>query len=421
MCQPIRLSFKAVHQGKHYQSSGFFKTGTQVTYLIITEDGHRLWATGNHKIQKEDKSGLVWTEVSELNPGDLLIVENHDSEERITTKVEEVGIDCIEDVYDCQVDEVHCFDANGLVAHNCSEIAFLLLGSFCVIADCVPFFADTLDEAEESFRVATRALIRVNLMDSVYNKEVKRTNRIGVAMTGIHEFAWKFFGYNFYDLINEGKSKDFWMTLSRFARAVADEARKYCKVHNLPYPFTLRAIKPAGTTAKLFGLTEGWHLPSMAWYLRWVQFSISDPLVETYQSLGYPVKSLTQYKNTVIVGFPTKLTICDLIPEDKIVYAGEATPEEQYQWLKLGEKYWIECVEEGGTPCEERGNQISYTLKYDPKKVSYEEFARTLKENQSKIRCCAVMPQEDASAYEYLPEEAISKEEYEAKKKDIVS
>jgi adenosylcobalamin-dependent ribonucleoside-triphosphate reductase len=300
------------------------------------------------------------------------------------------------------------------IVNPCSEIAFILLGAFCVIADLVPFFADTLDEIEDSFRTATRSLIRVNTMDSVYKKEVQRTNRIGVAITGIHEFAWKFFGYNFHDLINEEKSKDFWLTMSRFARAVHDEAEAYSKIHNLPFPHTLRTIKPSGTVSKLWGLTEGWHLPSMAWYLRWVQFSETDPLVETYARAGYPTRKLTQYKNTTIVGFPTKLAICDLMPADKIVYAGDATPEQQYQWLKLGEKYWIECVNEDGSSRPERGNQISYTLKYDPTKVSFEDFARSLREQQSQVRCCSVMPQEDSSAYEYLPEEAISKEIYDA-------
>lgn len=300
------------------------------------------------------------------------------------------------------------------IVNPCSEISFILLGAFCVIADLVPFFGDTFDEIEDAFRAATRSLIRVNTMDSVYKAEVQRTNRIGVAITGIHEFAWKFFGYNFHDLIDEEKSKDFWLIMSRFARAVEEEAKEYSKIHNLPVPHTLRTIKPSGTVSKLWGLTEGWHLPSMAWYLRWVQFSESDPLVETYKAAGYPTRALTQYKNTIIVGFPTKLAICDLMPADKIVYAGEATPEEQYQWLKLGEKYWIECVDEEGNATTERGNQISYTLKYDPSKVGFEEFAQTLREHQSQVRCCSVMPQEDSSAYEYLPEEAISKEDYDA-------
>jgi len=132
------------------------------------------------------------------------------------------------------------------ITNPCGEIALNVLGGFCVIADVVPFHADTLDEAEEAFRVSTRALIRVNLMDSIYNKEVKRTNRIGVGMTGVHEFAWKFFGFGFRDLIDEEKSKEFWETLARFNRAVHDEAIKYSKKLKLPVPHTMTTIKPAG-------------------------------------------------------------------------------------------------------------------------------------------------------------------------------
>ena len=37
-------------------------------------------------------------------------------------------------------------------------------------------------------------------------------------------------------------------------------------------PITVTTVKPAGTTSKLFGLTEGAHLPARRQYLRWVQF-----------------------------------------------------------------------------------------------------------------------------------------------------
>jgi len=179
-------------------------------------------------------------------------------------------------------------------------------------------------------------------------------------------------------------------------------------------PHTNTTIKPAGTTSKLFGLTEGAHLPSMREYLRWVQFRNDDPLIEQYREMGYPVKKLKTYSGTTIVGFPTVPTICTLGMGDKLVTAAEATPEEQYQYLRLLEKYWISGVaEDGVTPLEERGNQVSYTLKYNPKLVSFEEFKRTLLEGQSTIRCCSVMPQVDTTAYEYQPEQPVTKHEFE--------
>lgn len=154
-----------------------------------------------------------------------------------------------------------------MTVNPCSEISINILGAYCTIADIVPFFCETLDEAEEAFRVATRALMRVNTMDSLYKLEVERTNRIGVGMTGIHEFAWKFFRVGFRDLINpdfekyalmeENWEKDpnsdprvraasFWKTLERFNAAVKDEAKKYAAFMGTTVPHTMTTIKPAG-------------------------------------------------------------------------------------------------------------------------------------------------------------------------------
>lgn len=162
------------------------------------------------------------------------------------------------------------------------------------------------------------------------------------------------------------------------------------------------------TTSKLFNLTEGAHLPAMLWYLRWVQFRNDDPLIEEYRAKGYPVRQLKTYAGTTVVGFPTKPAIVELAEElglvDKLVTAAQATPEEQFQWLRLLEKYWIG---------EEKGNQVSYTLKYDPKKVSFDEFKATILANQSTVKCCSVMPQISNLAYEYSPEESVTKDYYD--------
>ncbi len=314
-----------------------------------------------------------------------------------------------------------------VITNPCGEIVLGALGGYCVIADVVPYHAainrqkdaevtdaDWDSDAEDAFRTATRALIRTNLMDSLYSKEVKRTNRIGVGMTGFHEWVWARFGYGWKDLINEEVSKDMWLTVSRFKRAVQDEAKAYSETLGVTVPHTNTTIKPAGTTSKLFGLTEGAHLPSMREYLRWVQFRNDDPLIDQYRELGYPVRKLKSYSGTTIVGFPTVPEIVALGMDNKLVTAAEATPEEQYQYLMLLEKYWITGVEEDGvTPLEERGNQVSYTLKMDPALVSFEHFKKTLAEGQSRVRCCSVMLVTDTSAYEYTPEQALTKHEFE--------
>lgn len=298
------------------------------------------------------------------------------------------------------------------IPNPCGEISLNMLGGYCVIADVVPYYAPDLDAAEEGFRAATRALIRVNTMDSLYAREVKRTNRIGVGMTGIHEFAWNNFGYSFRDLIDEEKSQDFWSTLARFKRAVVDEAATYSKKLGVTVPHTNTTIKPSGTISKLFALTEGAHLPSMREYIRWVQYRSDDPMVKKYKAQGYPVKELKSYTGSSAVGFPTQPLICRLGMGDLLVTAAEATPEEQYKWLMLLEKYWIVGVDEAGESLEDTGNQVSYTLKYNPKKVKFKEYADMVGKYQGLIKCCSVMPQQDSTAYEYQPEQPVTISEF---------
>lgn len=309
------------------------------------------------------------------------------------------------------------------ITNPCGEIVLGSLGGYCVIADVVPYHAKQKDlalwdiEVEDAFRTSVRALIRTNTLDSLYHKEVARTNRIGVGMTGLHEYAWARFGYGWKELINEEASQPFWQMLSRFKRAVDNESTTYSKKLGLNIPHTNTTMKPAGTTSKLFALSEGAHLPSMREFLRWVQFRNDDPLVEQYKTLGYPVRKLQVYKGTTVVGFPTQPEICRLGMGDRLRIAAEATPEEQYIWLTLLEKYWIIGVQEDGVTLQTNntGNQVSYTLKYNPKIVDYEHFKAMILKYQPTIKCCSVMPNTDASemAYEYLPEHAVTKHEYE--------
>ncbi|RWB08762.1 MAG: ribonucleoside-diphosphate reductase [Mesorhizobium sp.] len=288
------------------------------------------------------------------------------------------------------------------IVNPCGEIVLFMLGAFCVIADVVPFHATSDADAEDAFRVVTRALIRVNTMDSIYNLEVARTNRIGVGLTGLHEWMWTRFNLGFREAVAlpmTKKASEFWDMLKRFGDAVDDEAESYAKLLGVTVPHTNKTAKPAGTTSKLFGLTEGVHLPALRKYLRWVQFRTDDPLVAEYAAKGYPIRQLETYAGTTVVGFPTAPVITTLGMGDLLVTAAEATPAEQFRWLRLLEKYWLG---------EKYGNQISYTLKYDPTVVSFSEFEKVMRVNVPTVRAVSVLPQINSLSYEYTPEEEIS-------------
>jgi len=319
----------------------------------------------------------------------------------------------------------------------CGEIVLHVTGGYCVIADFAPLLACPADPAtvppgvmpdafaaewdarvEDSVRLGVRFLMRANGMDALYAEEVRRTNRMGIGPTGLHEWAWARFGLGFDDLLDEERSAPFWEALARFSEAAKEEADAYAEELGMARPFTVTTVKPAGTTSKLFGLTEGAHLPARRQYLRWVQFkgakgesgawlSDSDPLLADYEARGYPVRALRSFPGMSIVGFPTLPLIQRLGLGERLKTAPEAPPEAQYRWLSLMERHWIGA---------ERGNQISYTLKVFTDRHDLEAFRDILLTHQPQVRCCAVLPSApDAElGYEYLPEEEVAEETFQA-------
>jgi hypothetical protein len=393
--------------------------GRKVVHEYVTEEG-MLSCTAEHKVVLDGEKVLI-AQAKEL---EFLHSKGLTPPKKVEiTKVKKAGKFS---TYDLTVDNAsHSFWCNGFNVSNCGEIRLSALGGYCVLSDIVPFFADDLEQALDAFRAGTRALIRTNLMPALYQREVHRTNRIGVGITGMHEFAWKHFGMGFRELIADfdelidldiesGETSDaaswpFWNFLRQARLVVEEEADAYSEQLGLNKPHTYTTVKPAGSTSKLFGLSEGVHLPAMQEYLRWVQFDKADPLVDKYASLGYPVRrEVPNYTRVSLVGFPTQPTICRLdIPREKLVTAPEATLEEQFQWLKLLEKFWL----------GPNGNQISFTMKYYKKDVGFDAYCESLLKNMPEIRCVSLMETSDwqvtEELYGYSPETPMVKEEYD--------
>jgi ribonucleotide reductase alpha subunit len=323
-----------------------------------------------------------------------------------------------------------------VTTNPCGEIALHVTGGYCVIADYAPLLACPvpLDDilpghasaetaalwdarVEDSVRLGVRFLMRANSMDALYGQEVARTNRMGIGPTGLHEWAWLRFGFDFNDLLDEARSAPFWSMLARLSNAAKQEGAAYADELGRVHPTTVTTVKPAGTTSKLFGLTEGAHLPARRQYLRWVQFkgvatdgvwdADSDPLLAEYAARGYPMRTLKTFPGMTVVGFPTVPLLLRLGLADRTVTAGEASPADHYHWLRLLERHWIGA---------EQGNQVSYTLKIYTDRHDLEAFRAIVREQQPLVRCCAVLPSrpDHELGYEYLPEEEVSAAEFDA-------
>lgn len=343
-----------------------------------------------------------------------------------------------------------------MICNPCAEIAIFTGGGYCLVADVNGNQASDFDEWARACELTAQSLIRVNRMKSLYKQETERTNRIGVSLNGVHEAAYKFCGLTFYDLIGDfdeiiDKSIDelrayfydmtnnnrvlaslkFWLQLDNMRQRTEDAAAEYSKRIGMNVPATVTTMKPGGTVSKVVSVTECANLPAFGTYLRWVQYEakingVDNPEVVQLKNYGYPIKDVSvnpnggqSYPGKVVVGFPTKLPIVDLM-EDKVVTATEVSMEDHYKWLRLFEKFWL-GQNEDGTP---RNNQISYTLKWHPSQISEQEFCDMVMEHQSKIRCCSFdafqTPDELTSAYCYAPEEPISFERYTQMMGDII-
>ena len=324
-----------------------------------------------------------------------------------------------------------------VTTNPCGEVVLHVTGGYCVVADFAPLLACPVDleqvtpgavaeeaatlwdmRVEDAVRLGVRFLIRVNLMDAFYGREVRRTNRIGIGPTGLHEWAWIRFGLAFRDLLDEARAAPFWGMLARLSAAAKEEALAYAAELGLAPPLTVTTVKPAGTTSKLFALTEGAHLPARRQYLRWVQFrgerdadggwrSGSDPLLAEYAGRGYPVRALATFPGMSAIGFPALPLALRLGFGTRLVTAAEATPEEQYAWLRLLERHWIGAG---------RGNQVSYTLKLAADRYDLEAFRAILLAHQPQVRGCTVLPvrANDTLGHEYLPEEDVDEARFAA-------
>lgn len=118
--------------------------------------------------------------------------------ERYTATVEAIEPDGIEPVFDVSVADVHAFDANGLVVHNCGEQPLPAYGCCCLGSIDLTRFVQRPFEADAAFdeagltplvRVATRMLD--NVLDVTMwplpqqHDEAIAKRRIGLGFTGL--------------------------------------------------------------------------------------------------------------------------------------------------------------------------------------------------------------------------------------------
>jgi ribonucleotide reductase, class II len=221
--------------------------------------------------------------------------------ERFAVSVRSIEADGIEKVYDCTVPGPACFDANGLVAHNCGEI----IGQdfHCNLAEIHlnQIYPKDLQGQDEAFRagaIAVAALLNHQFCEPRYQKSREEDPIVGVSFTGLFDFFVKAFGVEWLQWFESGRpdtmqGMDFKAQeaayLSRWKQVVHETVGEYCDRHQIRRPNRCTTVQPAGTKSLLTGASSGWHPPKAQRFIRRITFRKDDPVALACIDYGYSV------------------------------------------------------------------------------------------------------------------------------------
>ena len=317
-------------------------------------------------------------------------------------------------VYDVTVADVHAFDGNGIVLHNCGEIA-LEPWENCNLGHVnLARFVDSEGNVDyagiaEAHRLITRFLIRATYGDVNDPKQAEvlaRNRRIGVGHLGVASYLAKI-GVRYSEAAdNPGLAHD----LECWAHEVEDEATRYAHQLRIPVPVKMRTVAPTGTIAKLSGDSEGIHPIFGKWFIRRIRLSTVDPeqwqTAVEYAAQGYHVEDCQYAPNTVVIEIPTEDTLIGQVAEihgrekaEEIVQcAADLTLEDMLKVQRLYQTYWAD-------------NAVSYTANIDPEKYTVEDIKQVIREFGPELKGMTIFPEKGMPQ---APYERISKDEYES-------
>ena len=274
------------------------------------------------------------------------------------------------------------FDETGNGLNPCGEIVALADKETCNLSE---IYINNINDREIFLDCAKllykyqKAVCNMKYLDKETTDIVHKNNRIGVGVTGIlqNEIALK---EEWYDYV--------YNNLKKFDK-------EWSKKNNWNESIRLTTIKPSGTLSLLAGATPGIHPAYSKYYIRRVEMSSNDPLVEYCRNLGLNVVYRKQFDGT-----DDRLTVKVEFP----CFVGETTPTsenltaiELLEHVKKLQKVWA-------------NNAVSITCYY--KKEELSDIQNWLKENYNdNIKTVSFLLHSE-HGFVQPPYEPITKEEY---------
>jgi len=242
-------------------------------------------------------------------------------------------------------------------------------------------------------RLSVRAGIRMTFLDlelDQWDIRQKRDRLVGCSVTG-----WQ-------DMVNITRmSKEEESRLRKRLHGVAHkEAELYAGRLGINPPLLVTTVKPEGTLSQLPTVSSGVHYSHSPYFIRRVRINASDPLLKVCEELGYDIKpengQTEENCRTKVISFPCSA------PEGKT--KNDVSAIEQLENYKAFQKEYTD-----------HNTSITVHVRND----EWEEVEEWLWNNWDDIVAVSFVSLDD-SFYAQMPYEAISKEEYEKRIKEMV-
>jgi len=249
----------------------------------------------------------------------------------------------IQQVYDCTIPDIKCFDGNGLMLHNCGEIIgkdFLCNLSEIHLTNINPEDFETQKSAFKAGALSVAALL--NHKFPVERLQISRELDpiVGVSFTGLFNFFVDLFGIEWLKWWDQGRPQE-WLSdnhikvlktfinlsespefkpylesgkeyIDVFGQKLVDttsylfkaiesayytywrniveaQIKDYCDRHRLKVPSRCTTVQPSGSKSLLTNSSPGWHPPFGVNYIRRMTFRADDPVAKACRDYGYSI------------------------------------------------------------------------------------------------------------------------------------
>ena len=256
---------------------------------------------------------------------------------------ESLDYNSTQQVYDCTVPDVACFDGNGLMLHNCGEIIgknFMCNLSEIHLTNINPRDFVTQKSAFKAGSLSVAALLKHKFPVERLQVSRELDPIVGVSFTGLFNFFVDLFGIEWLKWWEQGRPQE-WVsdnhlealkifinlseapefksylesgreyidvfgqklvdTTSYLFKAIENayytywrdiveaQVKDYCDRHHLKVPNRFTTVQPSGSKSLLTNSSPGWHPPFGVNYIRRMTFRADDPVAKACRDYGYSI------------------------------------------------------------------------------------------------------------------------------------